>query len=186
MSNMSNMSALRHVTPSLLMLLWLGSCPGSHAAGVPSLCRPGEFVLATGQMLRIDNDASERRSKKKVVSVCADRKDEPYEKLVYRFGAPAALESEIVASGDHKAGIYMDSDSGAHVGAIAIVFYAGPYSYVLSEALGMADGLTLLVYRHNVRLAAFSSVTYESNMTSIDASAPKSATFRRTKPIEPM
>ena len=175
------------VTLFLPLALFLASPHAASAFGaVPSLCKPTEAVLANARVLRIDKASSGNPSEGKTVSLCTDRDEEPFRKLIYRFGTPSAIEAEIVASTEKKAGIYMQSDSGAHVGVIAIVFYAKPYSYVVSEAFAMGNGLRLLVYKHSARVAEFSLLDYESKITTIDSDAPKSPVFKRVQPIEPL
>jgi 5-hydroxyisourate hydrolase-like protein (transthyretin family) len=175
------------VTHFLPFVLCFGLPLAAHASEpVLSLCKPAEFVLANARVLRTDQASSGDPAEGKTVSLCSDRENEPYRSLTYRFGTPGRVEAEIVASNKKKAGIYMQSDSAAHLGQIAIVFYAKPYSYVVSEGVGMSNGLTLSVYERNVRVAAFSSLEDASKIVTIDPDVPKSPLFKRVEPMEPL
>lgn len=173
--------------PLLLLALPFGSPDAAEATGrIPSLCKPGEFVLATARLQRVDKASPDEAPPEKTVSLCADREKEPIGRLAYRFGTPGAAEAEIVASSRQKAGVFFQSDKDAHVGVVGIVFYAKPYSYVVSEGMGMAGfGLKLLVYKSNRRIAEFTSLGHESNFA-IDPDAQISPVFKRVQPIEPL
>lgn len=173
---------------SLLLVLSFGSPHTVRAAGaIPSLCKPAEVVLANARLLRVDRASSNGTPREKTVSLCADRENEPIGRLVYRFGTLSVTEAEIVASRQQKAGIFIQSDEGAHIGVIGIVFYAKSYSYVVSEGVGMANGgLRLSVYKSTRRVAEFSSLEYESNIGSITTDVPRSPVFKRIRPIEPL
>jgi hypothetical protein len=164
--------------------------PLAHSnEAMPTHCRQDEFSFVNAKVHRIDTNKADTKTSEgateKFLSLCADRDKEPLTRISYRFGAIGKIEIEMVASAQNKAGLSTQSDSGAHAGLISIQFNKGPYTYEVSEGMGMTSGVSLLVYKSRKNILAFRSDDYESQMILINFDKISSPIFKRVKPIEP-
>ena len=105
--------------------LALASLATARAVLAASLCQADEsvaFSCATGS---------------KLASLCASRKGDTLDALVYRFGAPGRIEKEFRASQDNQnrfSGFVSPANPRASVREIW--FEQGPFTYLLTQCVG--------------------------------------------------
>jgi hypothetical protein len=180
---MNNLLVSKVGSISIALSVWTSV---SHASEIPTHCKSDEHVVLTAKLFRevggqLGDDTG------KILSLCADRSEEPLGKLIYRFGAIEKVEMERVATTSQKFGLSQQSDAGAHAGERSISFRQGRYVYQVSEALGMAAfGVRLYVYESNNPILTLLSAGYhEGSMMSIDFDKASSPIFKIVKPINP-
>lgn len=146
---------------------------------LPTHCKSDEFSYLNAIMHKdLSNDAG------KILSLCADKKEEPIGKLVYRYGAIGKVEMEQVATNANKFGLSTQSDSGSHAGLISISFGKEEYIYEVSEGMGMTTGIRLSVYHSgNQILGLVSNDYYESVMVTINFEKASSPIFKIANPL---
>ena len=140
-------------------LITLLSCGVSHAQQPPRIashCKDGEFAYLNANMSELhypQYQTKEERATKpvwilrktgKILSICADRANEPVTSLAYRFGAIGKVELENVAK--KSSPFYVFSRGGTpHSGDAVLFFTIGQYVYCVSEATGQGSGISLTV-----------------------------------------
>lgn len=114
---------------------------------IPSLCLKDESNLATAWMGNAISTESGYKNKKdgKIVSICTDVEQAPYQKVVYRYGLPQRIELEMIAS-DTAPFYFFNRSTSAHTGEDIVFFNNANYTYYLVIAAGQANGITLRVY----------------------------------------
>ena len=82
---------------AVLFSLCVGSSVASSA--VPTHCQSDEYSVANAWIGSINaNEGGWKNTKEgKLLSLCADKKTEPFAKLSYRYGAPGLVEFEAAA-----------------------------------------------------------------------------------------
>lgn len=152
------------------------------AAGdaIPSHCKETEIEFLTARMHRTGTNNVEA-----ILSLCGDSETESPKRMTYRFGPLGKIEMELIASAQHKAGIYKQSDKASHAGLISIVFFNSPYAYEVSEGIGMTSGVRLNVYRNKKEIVAFESYEYESKLLELKLNRASSTVFKQVGPIQP-
>ena len=131
--------------PAVVALLGL---PVLAWAAPPTHCKPGEHAIVDAWMGKVKpTDGGWRSSKTgKVVSLCADRKAEPFSAVTYRYGMPGKVELEVVATPQNRFGIASVSTS-PRTGSEVVFFRRGEYAYYVAMATGMGSGVSLAVFQ---------------------------------------
>lgn len=131
--------------PAFVILLGI---PASASAAPPSHCKAGEHAIVDAWMGKVKPTSGGWRNTKdgKVVSLCADRKAEPYSAVTYRYGMPGKVELEVVATPQNRFGIASVS-SLPRVGSHVVFFRRGEYTYYVAMATGMGSGVSLSVFQ---------------------------------------
>lgn len=152
---------------------------------LPTHCKSDEFTYLTTKMHK-EGDRNIQSDAEKYLSLCSDKEEEPFGKFVYRYGKIGKVEMEQVATNTNKFGLSTQSDSGSNTGLISISFSKGEYIYEVSEGIGMATRVHLLVYRAGKPiLNLVSDYDYESNLIKINYTKASSSIFKIIKPIDP-
>jgi hypothetical protein len=171
-------------------LIFLCASTAAAEAPISTHCLTNEFAVANAWMGTIQaTDAGWKNSRTgKLLSLCADKKNEPFEKLVYRYGEPNKIEFEIVATESHKFGIFNRSTS-RHTGEDLIFFSRGKYTYYVAIATGQGHGIALHVFKGNKRIFKRFSGNFDDEDFSLGPAEidflerkPKSRIFRRQVP----
>jgi hypothetical protein len=132
----------------------------------PSHCKPEEFVFVNAKMAFMDREANGyflNKKNGKILSLCSDKQNEPFGKLIYRYGSLGKIEMERTASEKNKFFIYTRADT-PHTGKDEIFFNIPPYIYYVSIAVGQDYGVYLAVYKSkNKVLKLFSGSTRDED-----------------------
>lgn len=110
----------------------------------PSLCKPNEFSHLNAKLSGGNNAPNAI----KLLSICVKQKTEPFDTVIYRFGTENNVELEKIASESNKFYIYTQQTT-PHTGENVIFFNNGAYTYCITEALGQARGIGLVVIKEN-------------------------------------
>lgn len=155
-----------------------GAQQSSPIAPVPSHCKPDEHVFLTARLGKFKDEPTGTKwiPNGKIVSLCTDKSQEPFNRVAYRFGPIGAVELEEVASSARKFSSFF---APAHkVGHQGVFFDRGDYRYYVMEATGMGHGVSLLVYKAGKLVVDLYSSTEEENYFSgtgpMDFESPKS------------
>jgi hypothetical protein len=140
--------------PRALFLLhgfafWLVSTTASAEPLIfPSHCLPGETVFLSAKMKRTLNTPKGLIFKDtgKILSLCADKPQDPISKLTYRYGPTGSIELERAATKSNKFG-YAELALGNKVSIDAYFFDIGEFTYYVTIAGAMGSGISLEVYR---------------------------------------
>lgn len=126
---------------------------------LPTHCRAGEYALLDAWFGPLDYDTAgidRYLDGGKLLSLCADRQEEPLSQIAYRYGKLNQPEMEVVATPSAKAGIF-NRQTSPHTGEEIVSFKKGPYTYYVVIAGGQAHGVTLLAFKGSKKLAAHRS-----------------------------
>jgi hypothetical protein len=149
-------------------LIACGASQAQQAESIASHCRQGEFSILNANMQEVRapryKTEAERRTKSlwvlqrtdKVLSICADRPEEPFNLITYRFGKIGNIELERVATQSSPFHIFERATS-PHTGEAILFFSAGPYTYCVSEATAQGSGISLSVFKSGREVASFFS-----------------------------
>lgn len=121
---------------------------------LPTHCRAGEHALVDAWFGPLDYEAAgiERYPEGgKLLSLCADRREEPFSKIAYRYGKLGKPEMEAIATPASRAGIF-NRQTTPHTGEDIVFFKNGPYTYYVVIAGGQAHGVTLLAFKGEKKL----------------------------------
>jgi len=156
---------------------------GLPAAELPSHCRTGEFGVLNAQVGKID--AKGHKTAVKTVSLCADRAKEPFQRLVYRYGRVGNVEMEVTATPTSKFVVF-DRYTTPRSGEVIVGFRKGDYAYYVVEAIGMASGVFVYVYKGDRKLAelksGFDPDFFKSDLIMLNVDKPTSPVFVRQAP----
>jgi hypothetical protein len=131
---------------------------GSAFAAFPSHCTSSEYSIVSAWMGAKDKAHNSKTDK--IVSLCADKKAEPFSVVTYRYGVLGNVEMEVVATPQNKFKIANESTT-PHSGVAVVFFQKGDYTYYISVAGGMASGVSLDVFKGQKRIASGFSGTDE-------------------------
>lgn len=178
----------------LLSIPLLGFLLGSQAVaqttpGLPTHCASDEFAYLNATMGHISHDAKGQMvltKNGKVLSLCADRANEPYGKFTYRYGAVGNVELERSASVKNKFSTYGRSTS-PRTGENIFFFSIGINTYYVTEATGQGNGVSLYVFKSGKPLAYLFSGTvlgtdFELGPAAASAGSAGSPVFRIQQP----
>ena len=146
---------------------------------VPTHCKQDEFSLLNAKMGKMQKDKF--ISNDKILSLCTDKKNEPYGSLAYRYGKLGNIEIENIATTKSKLFIYYEPTS-AKTSDNLFWFKKGNYQYVVSNCMGMCvTGIYLYVFQNGKKIAELvspDSELYESNLSNINMEKIKSPIFK--------
>jgi hypothetical protein len=114
-------------------------------------CSPDQFAVVNARLGSVDHLKSQLQGhlviarNGRVLSLCADKPEEPFGKLVYRYGPIGSIELETTASSTSKFGIYTASTS-PHTGVDIVFFSIGRFTYYVLTAIGQGNGVSLMVF----------------------------------------
>ena len=120
----------------------------------PSHCNRDEFPVLNATMSRVvqHNGGIRFIKNNKLLSLCADRASEPYNKFTYRYGPLGAPEMERSASAKSKFALCSRSTT-PHTGEDIVFFTVGKHTYYVAVATGQGSGVSLLVYESGRKVA---------------------------------
>jgi hypothetical protein len=146
-----------------------------------SLCKNDEYILLSGEIGKEDSK-SNFIPNGKLISICSDRKKEPFLKVVYRFGKKDGIELEQDATNAKPFMISLDVDGfgrDRYQYTYKIEFNRGKYVYGINLTTGwMSASLgKILVQESNKKIAEISFNTIDENLESINFEKNKSQLF---------
>lgn len=117
-------------------------------AAPPSHCTADEYSIVNAWMGAVNATGGGWRNSKngKLLSLCADKKTQPFTAITYRYGAQGKVELEVQATPQNKfkfAAVASAPRSGNDV----LFFEKGDYTYYVSIATGMGSGVSLYVFK---------------------------------------
>lgn len=172
-----------------LFLAIVGSCHAiaEELNNIPTHCKSGEFSYLNARMAKIVYSPKRYDLVKngKVLSICADKEEEPFGMIAYRYGKPGAVELEEIATANRKFNVFSIEDS--PVGNNIIFFNKGNFTYYVSEATNQGHGVHLFVYKSGKRVFKLFSgndagIDYEAGLIGINFENPSSLVLKRLKP----
>lgn len=166
------------------------SCSQSNS-DLPTLCKSDEFPYLNAKMQKIEYNYNKLLNwvyklikTEKVLSLCADKNEEPFGKFVYRYGTIGNVEMEYVASKTHKISTSFLMPV-PHVGEIVFFFSNGKYNYYVTQATGQGSGIALIVFKSgNKILDLFSGNNFGSDYETYMTEELSSPVFRNAVPID--
>lgn len=162
----------------------------AQAAPLRSLCRPGEFTYLNASLATVVHPEAGGYKllpkQGKLVSLCADKPQEPFNKLVYRFGTAGKVELEQTATRQNPFAIYTRSTTN-RTGENIFSFTRSGYTYYVVEATGMGSGVSLMAYHKGKRILDMFSgneagVDFELGELELDFTRPRSSVLQRKAP----
>lgn len=116
-------------------------------ADVPTLCAVNEVAIVDAWMGHSYATQEGWRNKRdgKLLSLCTDRQQEPFGRLMYRYGLPGSIELEVGATKEKKFKFYFIT-SGPQVFENVIFFSKDGFTYYVSIADGQGSGVSLNVF----------------------------------------
>ncbi|WP_153161852.1 hypothetical protein [Zoogloea sp. 1C4] len=142
-------------------------------------------LAGAARMGKLDGNGVVRKSGK-LVSLCADKPKEPFGRFVYRYGKPGEVEIEHVASAAERAALTSRA-TGPRMGEDIFAFQRGPFTYYVVEATGMAQGISVMVFKSGKRIADLFSgndagTDFRSDMLEVNFQRPASPVFEKKAP----
>jgi len=162
-----------------------------NASDFPTHCKSDEYVYLNAKMANVvypPKGGYNLIKNDKLLSVCVDKKNEPFGRVVYRYGAIGNVEMEKIATSSEKFGIFTRSTSN-HTGENIISFSVGKFSYYVTEATGQGTGIGLAVFNSGKQVVDLFSgndqgVDYEFGLVEIHFEAVSSPVFMKRKPTD--
>lgn len=156
----------------------------SAAALPPSHCTAHEYSVINAWMGEVfRTEAGWRNTQRgKLLSLCADKPNEPFSKLTYRYGIPGRVELEVVAS--ERSRFNIDSrPTSPHTGNDIIFFRKGSYTYYVAIATAQGSGVSLFVFKGTNRVASH----FSGNKAGTDFQiGPAEIEFNTRTPLSPV
>lgn len=177
----------------LVLILSALSPVRAEAQSTPlrSLCRSGEFTYLTASLAGVVHPKGGGYQllpkQGKLVSLCADKPKEPFNKLVYRFGTAGKVELEQVATRQAPFAVYTRSTT-PRTGENIFFFTRSGYTYYVLEATGMGSGVSLMAFHQGKRILEMFSgnepgVDFEGGQLELDFTTPRSPVLQRKAPL---
>jgi hypothetical protein len=160
-------------------------------SGFPSHCTPAEFAYLNAKMGKVEYDdrgIPVTTKNGKILSICTDKKTEPFNKVVYRYGQIGKVEMEEIASATNRFGIFNRTTS-PHTGENIISFSKGAYNYYVTEATAQGSGISLIVYKSGKQIVnMFSGNSYgtdfEAGLIELNFDKVSSPIFVKNEPSD--
>jgi hypothetical protein len=133
---------------AILFSLLTQAIGSAHAASsVPTHCNADEYSVVDAWMGPTHPTSGGYANSRsgKFLSLCADKKTEPFGKFVYRYGNLNQVELEVTATIKDKFGVYSRTTS-PHTEDEIIFFTKGKYTYYVVLPGGQGSGISLRVY----------------------------------------
>jgi len=155
-----NVVTVRRVVLTAALMAAPSMVLAQEEATVPSHCVSGEAVFLSAKMKRVIRTAkgTSYQDTGKILSLCADKPEDPIGRLSYRYGPVGKVEMERVATTASRFGTATES-SGPRSADTTYFFEIGNYGYYISVASGMASGVGLDVYQNDKRILELFSGT---------------------------
>jgi hypothetical protein len=173
------------------VIVYLTICNSALAQpqdAISTHCKAGEFAYLNANMSKVQpQDGGYKLVKTgKVLSICADRKAEPFQSVTYRYGSAGNVEMERVATRESRFRIFNRSTS-THTGQNLIFFSVGAFTYCVSEATGQGNGIGLTVFKSGRKVSHLFSgndrgVDFGSEMIEINFDRADSPIFKLVEP----
>ncbi|WP_143068527.1 hypothetical protein [Azotobacter beijerinckii] len=178
---------IRYLQFPFLFALCVG--PATAGSAMPTHCQSDEYSVTNAWMgpIKATEGGWKNTKEGKLLSLCADKQIEPFEKLSYRYGAPRLVEFEAVATRSKKFFVFSRQTS-PHTGEDIIFFSNGNYAYYVAIAGGQGHGVSLRVYRDKTLILDRFSGNYENDDYSlgpaeIDYSGTGSRILKLKEPV---
>lgn len=157
---------IRHLQFPLMFALCAG--PATAASAMPTHCQSDEYSVTNAWMgpIKATEGGWKNTKEGKLLSLCADKQFEPFEKLSYRYGTPGHVEFEAVATESKKFFVFSRQTS-PHTGDDIIFFSNGNHTYYVAIAGGQGHGVSLRVYRDKKLILDRFSGNYENDDYSV-------------------
>jgi hypothetical protein len=148
-----------------------------------SHCLSNETVLLNAEIGKVDKK-NELQKNGKNISLCVDKKKEPFTQITYRFGKIGNIELEEVFN--EKKPINLEIQAEGYGGdkysyTYIFSFYKGKIKYQISKGVGFMqlNNGNLVVSQNDKLLANFGFEIDEEDLLLIDTVKPKSKIFKR-------
>jgi len=158
-------------------------------ADVPTLCTINEVAIVDAWMGHTYATQDGWRNKRdgKLLSLCTDRQQEPFGRLIYRYGLPGSVELEVSATNEAKFKFDFIT-SGPLVFENIMFFNKDSFTYYISIADGQGSGVYLNVFNGKKRVfKRFSGNTsndFSLGAATMDfAESRGSSILKRAKPL---
>ena len=157
---------IRYLQFPLIFALCVG--PATAASAISTHCKSDEYSVTNAWMgpIKATEGGWINTKEGKLLSLCADKQVEPFEKLSYRYGAPGHVEFETVATKSKKFFVFSRPTS-PHTGEDIIFFSIDNYTYYVVIAGGQGHGVSLRVYHGKKLIFDRFSGNYENDDYSV-------------------
>lgn len=138
---------------SLAFLILVLASAGNASGAPPSHCTASEYAVVDAWMGDVVATPGGWRNTRrgKLLSLCADRREEPFQKLTYRYGAPGQVELTAEAKGRAKFFV-ASTQTSPRTGDDLVFFKKGHFTYYIAMATGQGHGVSLMVFQGKHRL----------------------------------
>jgi hypothetical protein len=162
---------------------FLATSSGAMAA-LPTHCVSDEYSIVDAWMGEVHATEGGWRNnmKGKFLSLCSDKKTEPFTRVTYRYGVLGRVEFEAVATAHAKFNIASFSTS-PHTGDDVVFFKKGDYTYYVAVATGQGHGVSLYVFKGSKKLTYHFSGNEESEDYQL---GPAEIDFMSRRPLSPV
>ena len=164
-------------------------------SSLPTHCKQNEFAYLNALMAnkkffkeRDGYRPYARVKNGKVLSICADKENEPLNLITYRYGAIGKVEIEINGTVENQFSIY-NQQTTLRTGEDILFFKTGGFTYYVTQATGQGSGIGLKVYKNGkqvVNLISEDPKDFESNLFFINFSDASSPVFVLQEPFDPI
>jgi hypothetical protein len=148
-----------------------------------SHCLPSETILLNAAIGKVDKKTSDLQKNGKTISLCVDKKKEPFTQLTYRFGKIGNIELEEIFNAKKPISLEIQAEgygNDQYSYNYIFSFTRGPIKYEVSKAVGyMQDTIgKLKVTQNDKNLANFGFEIESEDLFLIDTKKPKSKIFK--------
>jgi hypothetical protein len=171
----------------LLALTSSASALAQSNSTFPTHCTPEEFAFLNAKFDHLTGGTPIENPK--LLSLCADKPDEPFGRFTYRYGTLGKVELEHVGTATDKFLIHNRATTN-RTGEFIFGFSKGAFTYYVVEHSGMARGVSVLVLKSGKKVSELYSgldwAAYETNLAHIEfdkASSPVFVTRRLNVPL---
>lgn len=158
-------------------------------ADIPTLCAINEVSIVDAWMGHTYATQDGWRNKRdgKLLSLCTDREQEPFDRLVYRYGVPGTIDLEVGATKEAKFKFDFIT-SGPQTFENIIFFSKDGFTYYISIADGQGSGVRLAVFKGRKRVfnrfSGNTSDDFSLGVATMDfAESRGSSILKRAKPL---
>jgi hypothetical protein len=177
---------MKHRIAVLLVTFAVAECA---SADIQTLCTKNEVSIVDAWMGHTHATQEGWRNKQdgKLLSLCTDRQQEPFGRLIYRYGLPGSVELEVGATKEAKFKFDFIT-SGPQIFENVIFFSKDNFTYYISIADGQGSGVSLNVFNGKKRVfKRFSGNTsddFSLGAATMDfAESRGSSILKRAKPL---
>jgi len=173
----------KQIISLLLMLVFSQQAWAFVEEPFPSHCRDDEHVYLNAKMDYEPSPQGARLSKKRgiVLSICANRNEEPISVLAVRHGLIGTPELELIGDSNKKIKIFLER-VGPSMALQIFIFSIGRRTYIISEGVGLENGISFRAIEGKKTMSYGKSSEYQHGTLEIDFKDPKSPLFIRKRP----